>query len=635
MSLPGKARRSFSASPEHDEDADYQLALRLSEELNGEHPAPSYAGPAQQPDCDDDADYALALELQFGDSSRVHMEEQGASSSGFKRGREGKTPQAEVLPSWALQENEPKVAHYSPETPGGKVFKTLAEFVHCLKSSRCSSCGQAFFRSELDVSTMLQNWRNANTVLTSSMKCRNCSVSSCVFCTPQAFANWSVISVQGKEVTWCCVGGRLLLLWLLLCGFDEHFSAAKLKEATHSKPGQQAQPVKESKMKSKPSERGGGVGFGGSKRWEAPAAAYMPSGMGYGSDMEGYEYDWGAGNTLSGHRFDPKSGTTDSRVKALSEQSTEDRFYGLHLGLIEGLLPSFERESSFDFDPPEPLAEMLMESKVLNYCTELLRNDSLEDATKRESLYQALISLLRTLGAHYITASGAIYNERPSREDKLNLLVISFRGSPGASSESSSSLLNSLSNLNTQSELVLHGAKREEKEFQTQEGQNLLLLCRQIVDLQQYLVANSGTYGKVNPATCKAEVPALSDLSDEEVFASHTYATSAKALRSPPAGRFKRLITEITTLKTGLPPGIFVRYAESRPDVLKIAIIGPAGTPYENGIFEFDFYCDENFPNKPPLVQFKTTRGGSVSFNPNLYPDGKVCLSLLGTWQGM
>jgi hypothetical protein len=89
MSLPGKARRSFSASPEHDADADYQLALQLSEELNGEHPAPSYACPAQQPDCDDDADYALALELQFGDSSRVHMEEQGASSSGSKRGREG------------------------------------------------------------------------------------------------------------------------------------------------------------------------------------------------------------------------------------------------------------------------------------------------------------------------------------------------------------------------------------------------------------------------------------------------------------------------------------------------------------------------------------------------------------------
>lgn len=29
-----------------------------------------------------------------------------------------------------------------------------------------------------------------------------------------------------------------------------------------------------------------------------------------------------------------------------------------------------------------------------------------------------------------------------------------------------------------------------------------------------------------------------------------------------------------------------------------------------------------------------TTGSGTVRFNPNLYKDGKVCLSLLGTWRG-
>lgn len=33
-------------------------------------------------------------------------------------------------------------------------------------------------------------------------------------------------------------------------------------------------------------------------------------------------------------------------------------------------------------------------------------------------------------------------------------------------------------------------------------------------------------------------------------------------------------------------------------------------------------------------VQFLTTGGGLVRFNPNLYNSGKVCLSLLGTWSG-
>ena len=29
-----------------------------------------------------------------------------------------------------------------------------------------------------------------------------------------------------------------------------------------------------------------------------------------------------------------------------------------------------------------------------------------------------------------------------------------------------------------------------------------------------------------------------------------------------------------------------------------------------------------------------TTGGGAVRFNPNLYRNGKVCLSILGTWSG-
>ena len=35
-----------------------------------------------------------------------------------------------------------------------------------------------------------------------------------------------------------------------------------------------------------------------------------------------------------------------------------------------------------------------------------------------------------------------------------------------------------------------------------------------------------------------------------------------------------------------------------------------------------------------PQVLIATTNGGKVRFNPNLYANGKVCLSLLGTWSG-
>ena len=33
-------------------------------------------------------------------------------------------------------------------------------------------------------------------------------------------------------------------------------------------------------------------------------------------------------------------------------------------------------------------------------------------------------------------------------------------------------------------------------------------------------------------------------------------------------------------------------------------------------------------------MHLRTTGGGTVRFNPNLYNSGKVCLSLLGTWPG-
>jgi len=41
-----------------------------------------------------------------------------------------------------------------------------------------------------------------------------------------------------------------------------------------------------------------------------------------------------------------------------------------------------------------------------------------------------------------------------------------------------------------------------------------------------------------------------------------------------------------------------------------------------------------NYPLTPPSVLLITTGSGTVRFNPNLYNEGKVCLSLLGTWQG-
>lgn len=61
-------------------------------------------------------------------------------------------------------------------------------------------------------------------------------------------------------------------------------------------------------------------------------------------------------------------------------------------------------------------------------------------------------------------------------------------------------------------------------------------------------------------------------------------------------------------------------------------IRGPEKTPYEDGLFLFDFQLSPNYPNEPPLCHYISYC--SDRLNPNLYEDGKVCVSLLGTWSG-
>jgi ubiquitin-protein ligase len=119
-------------------------------------------------------------------------------------------------------------------------------------------------------------------------------------------------------------------------------------------------------------------------------------------------------------------------------------------------------------------------------------------------------------------------------------------------------------------------------------------------------------------------------------YDSHYYKVLTTA--SVPKQRMSRVAKEMSSLLTNLPielgSSIFVRCDEARQDILKALIIGPEGTPYANGCFEFDIQLPPTYPDSPPMVKLVTTGGGRVRFNPNLYADGKVCLSLLGTWSG-
>jgi ubiquitin-conjugating enzyme E2 Z len=96
-----------------------------------------------------------------------------------------------------------------------------------------------------------------------------------------------------------------------------------------------------------------------------------------------------------------------------------------------------------------------------------------------------------------------------------------------------------------------------------------------------------------------------------------------------------RLLKDVKEIMTNPLTSHGIYYMHDEVDMLKgkALIIGPSNTPYEHGFYLFDFTFPTNYPHSPPKVEYYTN-DGFIRFNPNLYTNGKVCLSVLNTWSG-
>mmetsp|Transcript_30501 Transcript_30501/g.83597 ORF Transcript_30501/g.83597 Transcript_30501/m.83597 type:complete len:169 (+) Transcript_30501:84-590(+) len=63
---------------------------------------------------------------------------------------------------------------------------------------------------------------------------------------------------------------------------------------------------------------------------------------------------------------------------------------------------------------------------------------------------------------------------------------------------------------------------------------------------------------------------------------------------------------------------------DDNPFVWDVTIYGPPGTPYESGLFRAEMTFPQDYPNQPPKLVFT-----SDIWHPNIYTDGKVCISIL------
>ena len=94
-----------------------------------------------------------------------------------------------------------------------------------------------------------------------------------------------------------------------------------------------------------------------------------------------------------------------------------------------------------------------------------------------------------------------------------------------------------------------------------------------------------------------------------------------------------RIVTDLLNFQKDKPDGIYLYINKENYFVNYALIIGPENTPYAFGFFLFEIKFPKNYPYSPPEVKMLTTNH-RIRFNPNLYEDGKVCLSILGTWPG-
>jgi len=87
----------------------------------------------------------------------------------------------------------------------------------------------------------------------------------------------------------------------------------------------------------------------------------------------------------------------------------------------------------------------------------------------------------------------------------------------------------------------------------------------------------------------------------------------------------RRLMAEFKQISNNPPDGIAAGpITEDNFLEWEAVITGPEGTPFQDGVFVAKLTFPQDYPLNPPKMKFL-----SDLFHPNIYPDGRVCISIL------
>lgn len=96
----------------------------------------------------------------------------------------------------------------------------------------------------------------------------------------------------------------------------------------------------------------------------------------------------------------------------------------------------------------------------------------------------------------------------------------------------------------------------------------------------------------------------------------------------------RRILSDIREFKESGIKDVEIYHDESSIDTVYVAIVGTSDTVYEDGMYFYKFVFPSSYPFEPPTGTFLNWQNASVRIHPNMYVNGKLCLSILGTWSG-
>jgi ubiquitin-protein ligase len=263
----------------------------------------------------------------------------------------------------------------------------------------------------------------------------------------------------------------------------------------------------------------------------------------------------------------------------------------------------------------------------------LLANESVTDVEKNAVLYSSVARLLRrlVLESRVVDVSRILspWRRVAAMVQSYLALLRQLTSTPSSSSSSSSSSSAAIAPPSPCLQALLHLLGEYE--------------ARHAMPLAAVEVAEAAPEAAASAARTDPYLAALGDhrvrilsFAETGLLAEHAFAAQASGTR--PTGRaVKRILSELhdmVHMECAADNAIFVVACEEQCNVMRALITGAAGTPFGYGCFLFDVLCPASYPAAPPQLFFCTTGRGAVRLTPNLYNNGKVCLSLLGTWRG-